>query len=1532
MSFSSLVSAFFARFFFWFAVLVGLSGQSHGYTHPCIPTTLQELDTIKANLDKQPWKAGYAKLAATSTAKLNWTMAGPYVNVSRAGAYDQNLVAWQNSMNAVYNLSRMWYFTGNEDYAKKAHDILLAWATTHTSFTGNESGLALGDHALALTGGASILRGTWPGWTPADTATVKNYFANVLWPASGCSVNVLGPANKGAIYMQAGIGIAVFCDDTAKFDHIIRLYRTFHGSGLMDTLPTGQMGETGRDAGHAYGMLNGLAFTAEVAWKQGVDLFSELDNRLLACGEYYARNTFTTDNPFVPSGSIDWQWIYNNPGPYLADRSALYIFQNAYKNRKGLPTPWIDRKLQEQGVDTRNFMFAKTADFTTATVTPTTFPTVSPASSGLTLTTLGTRTAGRSATYSDGVWTLSGLGNSVWNDTTDDCQFAYKQMTGDCAMVAKVISGQFTGAEAKLGLMIRDTLTGAISQRAWVGFKPDPTALKLESHMRGWTDNWGGTGYDDRSHDWMPAPVGLPYWIKIERLGSQITTFTSVDGASWAPVNCSYYGNLPSTLYIGLFVCSGSTTTAQTATFTNVAFTGGAGGLVVTPAAPAGVLASGSNKSISLRWLGSFGATSYDVLRSTTSGSGYTAIASNLTASKTSYVDTAVTAGTTYYYVVRAKNFAGTSGDSPPFSTALLPSGMVNIAFSGTPSASANNASATEGSPTAFDSDPSSKWFNNTLATGWLQYDFGAGNAQVVRRYSLTVADVANRDPKNWNFLGSQDGTTWTTLDSQSNQAFGYRQQQNFYNIGNSTGYRYYRIEITANNGGTNLAVADLGLWSDIGRTIQDGTYRFVSRKSNKVMDISNAANSSQVIQQTFEGGDTQQWTLTWQGNGSYLATNVSRNKALDIGSALSAGASLAIQSSGGGIGQQWKFTPDGDGFFRLESTNNGLVADISNGSTTAGANIVQSLSSGKMSQQWMPAIASARQPTPAAPANLAATAVSLSQIDLTWTASPGAVSYNLKRATASGGPYTTVFTGLNGTAFSDTTLSRSTPYYYVLSATNGSGEGENSAQATATTLPLPPSAPTELNVMRGTNRATLSWTSSTGATSYVVKRSITPGGPYSTIATGVTSTTYLDTGLTTGVTYYYVVSASNDDGTGPASYEASVGPGSLRVQLKFDESGGTVAKDSSGGRLHATLVNAPGFSGGKIDNGLNLTAASSQYATLPVGIASGLTDFTISTWVKVTSFANWQRIFDFGTGTDNYMFLTTQYTTGSPNNAKLRFGIRTPSVGEQKVSVTGAAIVAGAWTHVAVTRSGTTVSIYVNGSLAGSGTINLSPANLGATTQNYLGKSQFTDPYLNGSLDDFRIYTQAQSATEIAAYVSPLAAPQNLAATRGPLSLGLGWNAVANATGYTVKYATQSGGPYTTLTSGLPTPGQSHSGLSYGTTYYYVVSATNSAYESPNSAELMATPNSALISAAESVAPGFVITPPSSEDYGIAQMVISNSVVGHTYQLQTSTSLTSGSWENMGDAVLSDGSPIIFETNYDASEPSRFYRVLIDR
>src|SRR5207302_4256235 len=96
------------------------------------------------------------------------------------------------------------------------------------------------------------------------------------------------------------------------------------------------------------------------------------------------------------------------------------------------------------------------------------------------------------------------------------------------------------------------------------------------------------------------------------------------------------------------------------------------------------------------------------------------------------------------------------------------------------------------------------------------------------------------------------------------------------------------------------------------------------------------------------------------------------------------------------------------------------------------------------------------------------------------------------------------------------------------------------SATPTATP-PAPPSTPTNLTAAPGNGQVTLSWSAATGAASYNLYRSTTSGGEGSTpVVTGIASTSYTNTGLTNGITYYFRVAAVNASGTSGQSNQAS--------------------------------------------------------------------------------------------------------------------------------------------------------------------------------------------------------------------------------------------------------------------------------------------------------------------------------------------------------------------------------------------------------
>jgi len=174
-------------------------------------------------------------------------------------------------------------------------------------------------------------------------------------------------------------------------------------------------------------------------------------------------------------------------------------------------------------------------------------------------------------------------------------------------------------------------------------------------------------------------------------------------------------------------------------------------------------------------------------------------------------------------------------------------------------------------------------------------------------------------------------------------------------------------------------------------------------------------------------------------------------------------------------------------------------------------------------------------------------------------------------------------------------------------------------------------------------------------------------------------------------------------------------------------------------------------FATGKVGNALDLVLAKKGYVTLPAGLLAEACEATIATWVYINSNVNaWTRIWDFGQDTNVYMFLTP--ITNTDNVA--RFGISLNGNTHEEDIIAPTEVPTLKWTHVAVVLGPSGGILYFNGVPVGSNTsMTLRPANLGHTQNNYIGRSQFSDdPYLDGDIDELRIYDRALSPEEILA------------------------------------------------------------------------------------------------------------------------------------------------------------------------------------
>lgn len=116
----------------------------------------------------------------------------------------------------------------------------------------------------------------------------------------------------------------------------------------------------------------------------------------------------------------------------------------------------------------------------------------------------------------------------------------------------------------------------------------------------------------------------------------------------------------------------------------------------------------------------------------------------------------------------------------------------------------------------AFDDyNTASTWAANGK-TGWLRFDFGAGNEKTIVRYGISVGNAAEA-PKNWTFEGSNDGNNWTVLDTRTDITNWKTGQNNtrYFTFNNTQSYRYYRLNVTDNNGGTYLRILQMEMMED---------------------------------------------------------------------------------------------------------------------------------------------------------------------------------------------------------------------------------------------------------------------------------------------------------------------------------------------------------------------------------------------------------------------------------------------------------------------------------------------------------------------------------------------------------------------------------------------------------------------------------------------------------------------------------------------------------------------------------------------
>lgn len=344
------------------------------YVHPGAFDTKESLDRMKEKVlaKESPWIDGWTKLLEERDSRSDFN-ASPKSSVAGASGVRQR--ASRDAMAAYYNLIR-WYVTGDTTHAECAVKILNDWSNAvNAVVTGELFQLPIVDFMNA----AELAR-TYKGWKADDFERFKKMARDYFYPACHdfCQKGENwpgwgGPANTGIML------IGVFLDDEDMVNEAIDNFKNgISGDCITRGLlkANGQPVEMGRDQPHAEIGLTAYANVCQVAWNQGIDLFSYEDNLLLRGYEYFCKYNLGHEVDWTPVNYQDhifWFPAHGNSAPGSLPQNRIYgdiqSFQMAYHHyadRIGLAMPYTRAMLNLQSPSNMRGMLYNYTDTCTA--------------------------------------------------------------------------------------------------------------------------------------------------------------------------------------------------------------------------------------------------------------------------------------------------------------------------------------------------------------------------------------------------------------------------------------------------------------------------------------------------------------------------------------------------------------------------------------------------------------------------------------------------------------------------------------------------------------------------------------------------------------------------------------------------------------------------------------------------------------------------------------------------------------------------------------------------------------------------------------------------------------------------------------------------------------------------------------------------------------------------------------------------------------------------------------------------------------
>lgn len=343
-----------------------LYAQRPTFVHPGILLSAAALDRIYsvAQNKTMPEYGAYQLLRDNPLADAQYKMKGPFSVIARDGDYRATKSSFEADFSAAYLNALMWAATKDSAHASRSLAILAAYADSLTTIPStNDAPLLAGLEGTKIINAMEILRYTYKDIPTATIEKINRMIRSVFLPVCEKFYDTAAYTNGnwGPIVTKAYLSAAIYFDSRPMYKKAIDFYYNANDNGTIRNYisgVTGQIQESGRDQGHSQLGIGALATVCEIAWNQGDDLYSALDNRLLKGFEYVAKyNLGYDDVPFTTWKDVtgkysNWTTISAaSRGHFIPIYEMVY---SHYVRLKHLSMPYtaeVLKKIRPEGYD-----------------------------------------------------------------------------------------------------------------------------------------------------------------------------------------------------------------------------------------------------------------------------------------------------------------------------------------------------------------------------------------------------------------------------------------------------------------------------------------------------------------------------------------------------------------------------------------------------------------------------------------------------------------------------------------------------------------------------------------------------------------------------------------------------------------------------------------------------------------------------------------------------------------------------------------------------------------------------------------------------------------------------------------------------------------------------------------------------------------------------------------------------------------------------------------------------------------------------